>query len=194
MTDNQTVRLSPKQYKAILEGKGWTYKELAAYWGFTRAWLSRIVSNPLRARHFDDALMGLPSKTNLERGLKSRLRIADGFIHSGKASKERRKPQIGGTYASAFNVGTIISASDDIGSLATQGMRGLVFQVTQSDLNIESMGVIFENGLFDWFTPFYIDKYLVQTGLEDSNALNYRFISDTELTSDFNQDAFNFYP
>lgn len=58
----QKQHLTPAEFKAELARKGWTQQELADRWGFSINWISKIVRNEKRGKHFDDALVGLPLK------------------------------------------------------------------------------------------------------------------------------------
>ncbi|MNE89596.1 hypothetical protein D3C80_1870180 [compost metagenome] len=55
-------RLSPDEFKAVFKQRGWTGKALAARWGVSEAWISKIVNDPERTAHWDDAVRGLPHK------------------------------------------------------------------------------------------------------------------------------------
>jgi hypothetical protein len=46
--------------KATIAAKGWTNRALAQWWGCRPEHISRIIHDPGRKRHFDDALRGLP--------------------------------------------------------------------------------------------------------------------------------------
>lgn len=53
-------RLTPEEFKAEYRRRGWSGKDLAAHWGKHPVSLSKIVNDPERARHWDDAVRGLP--------------------------------------------------------------------------------------------------------------------------------------
>lgn len=53
-------KLSPQDAKAEMARKGWTNHALAIWWDFRENYTSRLVNNPDRPRHFDDALRNLP--------------------------------------------------------------------------------------------------------------------------------------
>ena len=56
----EVQRLTPDEFKAIFKQLGWTGKALAVRWEVSEAWISKIVKNPMRAAHWDDAVRGLP--------------------------------------------------------------------------------------------------------------------------------------
>ena len=59
------ARLPPALWKALVQAKGWTYRELAERWdGKTPEYISMIGRNPERPRHYDDAVLGLPMRRN----------------------------------------------------------------------------------------------------------------------------------
>lgn len=61
-TKKKTLRplLKVDEAKAELAGKGWTNRALAAWWGCSEEYISKIVNNLERRRWFDDAIRGLP--------------------------------------------------------------------------------------------------------------------------------------
>jgi hypothetical protein len=52
--------LTIEEARASLVLKGWSNRALAAWWGCSEEYVSKILNNPNRKRHFDDALRGLP--------------------------------------------------------------------------------------------------------------------------------------
>jgi len=52
--------MSPQEFKAEIQRKGWTYRALAGRWGIQESYISRLSRNPDRSRHWDDAVRGLP--------------------------------------------------------------------------------------------------------------------------------------
>lgn len=60
---NATSRIShldPAQFRAEYKKRGWTNLTLAARWHKHPVSLSKIVNDPERAPHWDDAVVGLP--------------------------------------------------------------------------------------------------------------------------------------
>jgi hypothetical protein len=53
--------LSVEEVKDEISRKGWTNRALASWWGCSEEYVSKIINNPDRKRHFDDAIRGLPS-------------------------------------------------------------------------------------------------------------------------------------
>ena len=53
-------KLTAAEAKSELARKGWSNKALAQWWQCTEEYSSKIVNNPDRKRHFDDAIRGLP--------------------------------------------------------------------------------------------------------------------------------------
>jgi hypothetical protein len=52
--------MTVNEAKATIAAKGWTNRALAQWWGCRPEHVSRIIHDPMRKRHFDDALRGLP--------------------------------------------------------------------------------------------------------------------------------------
>ncbi|MNR55564.1 hypothetical protein D3C85_1759640 [compost metagenome] len=62
-SDEAMNRLSPAQFRAEYENRGWIGLTLAERWGKHPVSLSKIVNDPERAAHWDDAVRGLPKYT-----------------------------------------------------------------------------------------------------------------------------------
>ncbi|MGG6196486.1 XRE family transcriptional regulator [Pantoea allii] len=54
---------SKEEFKAEMKRKGWSRKELAERWGKSETWISKVVGNPERDQHWNDAIAGLPKKS-----------------------------------------------------------------------------------------------------------------------------------
>lgn len=184
----QQDRLTSEQFKAILIGKGWTYRALAAHWGITPVWLSNISRNSERPKHYDDAVMGLPGFANLNRSKQRRQQQANVYIQ-----KTNGKRQPTGVYRHHGRVvtGSILAVFEDFGTCAQTGMRGIVFQVKATKIG-EEYGVIFETGKWEWLDATLIDQFLVDTGLLAQEIIQYRFESETRLKEDFEAGVFLF--
>jgi hypothetical protein len=57
------VRMTPDEFKAEYRSRGWKGKDLAARWGKHPVSLSKIVNDPKRPSHWDDAVKGIPDKS-----------------------------------------------------------------------------------------------------------------------------------
>lgn len=191
MTNKHIVRLSPEQFKAVIIGKGWTYKQLAQHWGISTVWLSNIARNPERSSHYDDAVMGLPAHICLSRSSKRRQQTANAYLF--ETTNKLRKSSRAYRYHDYLAVGAIISVLEDIGSMAVIGMRGCVFSIRPLK-GEEEYGIIFENGTFDWFPSDFIDNYMAQTGLTDEGMENYKFVSVEHLQVEYSNRRFKFWP
>lgn len=57
------MALSAAEIRVLIKGKGWTFVELAARWGVSVTWMSRLVNQPhSRPPMYDDAFRGLPER------------------------------------------------------------------------------------------------------------------------------------
>lgn len=59
-----TKRMTPKEFKAEIQRRGWTYRALAERWDVSDNWISKIARNENRPLHWDDAVLGLPMLTS----------------------------------------------------------------------------------------------------------------------------------
>ncbi|MFM0265530.1 hypothetical protein [Paraburkholderia sediminicola] len=195
------VRLTPEQFKALVRVKGWQYKELATRWGISPVWVSNVARDPARAAHYDDAVMGLPDRRRLARDLARRRKLladACGDVSPAAAEPIDRggselKPAGEYRYHGHLLVGTIVAASNDVGSMAELGTRGIVFEVADTGIG-EKYGVLFETGMWDWFLPLHIDTYLATIGLNDAGSEEYSYRSEVQLQADFEAGHFDFWP
>lgn len=55
-----TEKMPPDEFKAETRRRGWTFRALAARWGKSETWVSKIANNEERDMHWDDAVRGLP--------------------------------------------------------------------------------------------------------------------------------------
>lgn len=189
-THFSATRLTPEQFRAVVVARGWTYKELAHRWGVSSVWVSNLARNPDRPSHYDDAILGLPPRRFLVRNERRRRAWVEALVLRARGE---RKAAGGFRYHGYLVPGAIVTAVDDLGSVAEAGMRGVVFQVADRG-NREAYGVIFESGLWDWFEPEHIDKYLAETGLSDPGLKGSRPGSNAQLEADFKAGRFDFWP
>lgn len=55
--------MAPDQVKRIIRERGWTFVDLAARWGISVTWMSRLVNKPRsRPAMYEDAFSGLPTR------------------------------------------------------------------------------------------------------------------------------------
>lgn len=169
---------------------------LAERWNVTPEWISNISRDPHRDLKYDDALIGLPNLNKLARDLKSRHRQIEAAMQKKSEHVTRsRVPLVlpGYRYRGYLTLGSIVTASADVGSMAEEGMRGIVFQLIDNGLQ-EQYGVIFETGLWDWFPPDYVDSLLAGTGMVSPSAENYYFVDEVKLQDAFENHGFDFWP
>lgn len=189
-------RLTAEQFKALAKYKGWKFKMLAERWGVTPEWVSQVSRDPKRDLRYDDALIGLPNLNRLAQDLKARgrqLEAAIAKLESASAKRSKSLPTPGYRYRGYLYPGAIVTACVDVGSMAEEGMRGIVFQVID-ERKEETYGVIFENGLWDWFSPVHVDHYLATVGLTSPSVDGYVYQDEVKLQNDFNAGVFGFWP
>lgn len=197
MPDSLAItRLTPEQFKALAKYKGWKFKMLAERWGLTPEWVSNISRDPKRDLRYDDALIGLPNLHKLARDLRARNRQVEAAMRKavpGEGTARTTYVPPGYRYRGYLTLGMIVTASEDVGSMAEEGMRGIVFQIIDNGKE-EIYGIIFETGLWDWFAPQHIDACLATTGLVAAEVENYRYRDEVALQEDFAAGMFDFWP
>jgi hypothetical protein len=180
-------RLTPQEFKGMIRAKGWTYRELAeTRWNCTPEWLSMVGRNPDRPVRYDDQVRGLPDRrpasASRPKQPKAATVLAAGLtLPKGPAFR----------YHKDLRCGAVVSASDDVGSVAEVGARGEVAHVITT-VRSERYLVVFENGAFDFFGPDDVDRYLVFTGIVDEGATGYRYTTFDQLKADFETKVFSF--
>lgn len=195
-TSQPISRLTPEQFKALAKYKGWKFRMLAERWGVTPEWVSQISRDPERDLRYDDALIGLPNLNRLARDMKARDRQLEAAMRKLGVKSERaaqRQLAPGYRYSGYLHLGAILTASADVGSMAEEGMRGVVFQVIDDGAG-ETYGVIFESGMWDWFKPEHVDVYLATSGLTSPGADQYSYQDESRLQDDFETGMFEFWP
>ncbi|MDR6398051.1 hypothetical protein ACTOWA_00750 [Herbaspirillum seropedicae] len=198
MKDRSTPdeRLTPEQFRALLVWKGWTHQQVAIRWDVTRAWVTKIASNPDRPARYDDAVRGLPNKKTQNRDWAALRRRLEGLIGVQSVKEPAEAPvRVTGDYRyhGYITVGSILTASADIGDMAELGTRGIAFQVRDTGAG-EIYGVIFETGLWDWFSPHHVDQYLASTGLTDIGMEGYVYQDEIQLQAAFEAEQMSFWP
>lgn len=188
-------RLRPVEFRAAIYAKGWQFKALAAYWGVTNVTLSRWASDENRAPYLDDAVRGLRAigpALKLPKSWQAELYSAAPTRPPATRMSAGRSPQKlgpGFRYRGYMVVGAVVSTSRDFGSMAEFGSRGVVLQVAvQADQ--ESYQVFFESGCTECFTPDLVDEYLVTTGLECTQLVNYKFVDEQTAIADWSAGVF----
>lgn len=56
---------SREAFRAEMKRKGWSRSALAVRWNKSETWISKIANDNNRAQHWNDALAGLPDKSEL---------------------------------------------------------------------------------------------------------------------------------
>lgn len=187
-------RLTPEQYKAVAKYKGWSWVTLAKRWGYTPVWVGEIARDAARPLRYDDALHGLPNLNWASHDLARRAKQINRALGDRKKIVPASVPDLGPgyRYRGYLMPGSIVTASAMVGSMAEEGMRGIVFQVVDQN-NFEAYGIIFETGLWDWFPPDYIDNSIASTGLMDEPIQTYRYLDEQALQADYEQGFFTFW-
>ena len=54
--------MNASQIKTLLKERGWSLTDVAARWGYSVTWMSRLVNDLGRSAHYNDAFFGLPKR------------------------------------------------------------------------------------------------------------------------------------
>ena len=161
----------PAAFKAAIYAKGWSLKALAERWGITADGLLKVARDENRSLHFDDAVRGLKRI-----GPPIKPRRAWRAALDGEPAPARRR-SAGLRYRGYLVVGAVVAAVKDVGSIAEEGMHGIVLQVIAERAQ-EAYRVLFETGELETFTPELVDEYLQDVGLQRPELAHYRYVDD----------------
>ena len=104
-----------------------------------------------------------------------------------------------------LKLGQIVVATKETG-VCNVGERGIVYELYERKWDVSGTGkrqgwgggigasVIFEQGLYDGFSPDEQDAMLKPLDLFDEAAQAYRFTNVMRLVSDYHKRVFNFWP
>jgi hypothetical protein len=113
--------LSARQIKTLLRERGWTATDLAARWGHSVTYMSRLVNDPFgRPKVYEDAFLGLPDRASVE--------VVRERRHARKPAK---KPA---TVQQMFPVGRLWEAEDN--AVLPEGTRVAVIAVRQTGAGV----------------------------------------------------------
>lgn len=159
-------RLTPTEFRAHIKSLGWTYRALAAWWDVSEVWVSKIARNADRPRQWDDAARGLPRRKDVGE-LAIQKRIARHSAGSGFNSIPPALPNAY-RYRDELVVGAVVILTQDFGSLAGEGERGMVMAALADP---ETYTIQFDStGAKELFTPDMVDEYFVFTGIVGSSS------------------------
>ncbi len=118
------MALVAAEIKTLMREKGWTFVDLAARWGLSVTWMSRLVNQPhTRPPMYDDAFRGLPVRANVN------------VVREPRHKRKRPEVERPWTPEEMFPVGRVFTALDNKiveegTSLVSQGVErrdGIVF-------------------------------------------------------------------
>ncbi|KVV07481.1 hypothetical protein WK77_16985 [Burkholderia ubonensis] len=201
--------------RAIIRSKGWSHIELARYWEVSTVYLSRLINNSKRRIHWNDAVEGLPPYKLCAQHLAMRNARAAALLEQPQPRKRGPRPgavrrgenedggeqwpnadqsalSSGYRYRGYVIAGSVLTATQEIGEMAQEGERGIVFAVEDVGIG-ERYGVIFERGQWDWFLAHHIDACLAETGLDAEGFDGFAYDGDAGLKAAFDSGRFNFW-
>lgn len=109
-TSEATVGLAATEIKALMKSKGWTFVDLAARWGVSVTWMSRLVNQPhSRPPMYDDAFRGLPQ------------REATQVVREARHVRKRKPRERAWTPEEMFPLGRLFEAIDN--KIVEEGTR-----------------------------------------------------------------------
>lgn len=168
-------RLTPGAYRRHIERSGWRLVDVAYRWGITENYLSRLIADPDRAAHWDDAVRGLPKVSAAELRHFRMHRLANPLPKKPTRAKKKRSlrdffpdddtPEEGGgnAHKGYLSIGDIIAVVDDMAKHGLYtGDEGIVLKIDEDDENL-SYKIDFE-GVVIWLEFDEIRQHCAETG------------------------------
>jgi hypothetical protein len=117
------MALSASEIKSLMKEKGWTFVDLAARWGVSVYWMSRLV-NQTRTRPpmYDDAFRGLPPRERVD------------VEREPRHNRKRRAVAPAWTPEQMFPVGRLFEAIDN--KIVEEGTRMAVRAVAKAERGV----------------------------------------------------------
>jgi hypothetical protein len=176
----------PAAFKAAIYAKGWSLKALAERWGMTSDGLLKVARDGNRPLHFDDAVRGL---RKIGPPIKPR-RAWSAALAGEPVLTPHRAPGL--RYRGYFVVGAVVAVIKSVGSIAEEGMRGIVVEVVKEKTR-ELYRVLFETGDLELFGPNQVDEHLQDIGLVRDELLHFRYVNDAAVDALFRAGRFQFW-
>jgi hypothetical protein len=176
----------PAAFKAAIYAKGWSLKALAERWGMTPDGLLKVARDGNRPLHFDDAVRGL---RKIGPPIKPR-RAWSAALAGEPVLTPLRAPGL--RYRGYFVVGAVVAVIKSVGSIAEEGMRGIVVEVVKEKTR-ELYRVLFETGDLELFGPNQVDEHLQDVGLVRRELLQFRYVNDVAVDALFRAGQFQFW-
>ncbi|CAE6794063.1 hypothetical protein R70006_04986 [Paraburkholderia domus] len=206
---------TPDELRALIRARGWPHNELARHWDISPVYLSRLINSPKRRVHWNDAFSGLPKYHRLGPELAARHARVALLLEAPQPAKRgprparlRMRPETGEDevwsspdepsladgyrYRGYLVQGAILTVGREIGELAQEGDRGIVFAVSDTGIG-ERYGIVFESGFSDWFLPHHIDACLAETGLVAADVIGRKYEDRTTLKRDYDAGILKFW-
>ncbi|MEX3556518.1 MAG: hypothetical protein VB131_08285 [Burkholderia gladioli] len=209
-------QFSADEMRAVIRAKGWSHNELARHWDISPVYLSRLINNDQRRIHWNDAVEGLPPFKLCAQHIAMRHARAAALLDEPQPRKRGPRPgavrstgyddgdeqlpdarqtaaqSTGYRYRGYIVAGSILTATQEIGEMAQEGERGIVFAVEDVGIG-ERYGVIFERGQWDWFLAHHVDACLAETGLDADGFDGFVYDGDFGLKNAYDSGRFNFW-
>lgn len=156
--------LSNIEIKQLMNRRGWTGVALAKRWGISPVWLSKIINSSDRAAHYDDAFRGLPKASAVTH------EAATMPTSSGVPSRKRKKNPLY-RYQGVLELGEVLVAVRDFGSMAEEGARACIVRMRDAGAQLGEMyTIMFSDGAYEEVNVNVFDDYFQSVGLVDQYA------------------------
>lgn len=166
-------RLSPDAFRSSIDRSGWKIVDLAYRWGITENYLSRLIADPNRPAHWDDAVRGIADVSAADLRLFRKYRLANPLQKQPTRRKKTMPEELADeaplksgpdySYVGFLEKGDILAVTEDMTREGIfKGDEGLILAITEDEKGMHYQ--IDFGGIVLWLRTQEISLYMVETG------------------------------
>jgi hypothetical protein len=149
-------KLSPEQFRALANARGYTFAQLALLWDLSAGRISQVAADPNRPAHFDYALWGLPPRGQLSAISKRRAQMLTALRTRIKAGKvDQPAFDADAHWFAVTQIGMGFTSSVEFSENIPEGAIGTVIARSQHQTNPE-ITIRFDTGFVEAFPLDYL--------------------------------------
>jgi hypothetical protein len=149
-------KLSPEQFRALANARGYSFAQLATAWALSSGRISQIAADPDRPIHFDYALWGLPPRGQHSAVAKRRAQVLTALKTRVKADKANKAFfDVDAHWFEVTQIGMGFTCSVDFSDEMPEGVCGTVIARSQDKLN-PNITIRFDTGFIEVFPLDYL--------------------------------------
>lgn len=186
--------MSAHDFRSVIIARGWTLGDVATRWGISAARMSQVLNRPAqRARHWEDALFGLPHRSVTERSRQRRQAMAE-------AAGADQRPRRGyGTRKESWLAqahvaqGSVFVVEEEQGPHLAYGCRGVV--IARRSGAKPALCLLFESGYLEWLELAWLSTpacWLQYNGATLTGFTSYVYTTEANALAALKQGSLRF--